>query len=650
MDAKCSHPLLLVCVFLLFTPPAECELWQIDRDSTIVVIPSNQHITIQFDTTVAQISSGEFFNRHPCLDQSFLPQHVGRGFWVYGISQPCGYAATASDLSLDETVNRAIPVYLRQTDSGEFQVTDLITIRFEPGLSAQAMDSLATANGLVFVDSMRFAHGWRLCALHDSIKSSPLSYANRMCLLTGSKWAGAEVYTKGERLSEPSDSYFIRQYWLRDRDYPYRHVDIDADSAWMVSLVDSSLKIAILDDGIDTALDLPWSRIAPGFDVAGPEPPANPGDPQPIDFDARPGYYNAHGMSCAGILAASHNGVGIVGVHGSCRIIPVKIFYDERHADLAPSFYLAEAFFFAASQGAKVISNSWWLGMTCGGVALGDYPTIIEAIEEVTQPDPPYRPYSCVVVFAAGNYPPCPKPGPVNVLATDPDVLAVGAEKRGTDSAWIYSGNGPELDVVAPSGDSWQCGDMWTMDQMGECGVNPDNQLTCYPLEPQDRNFTATFGGTSGACSQVAGIAALILARRPDFYTAPGWRDTCHLIVGNVIRNSAIDLPPVGFDNATGYGRANAYRALLSVIRGDVDNNARIDTLDVRAMDQYCFHQGAPPVLDRRVADTDGDYDADIIDYLRTLDAALNNKGIPPSSGPAPCNPCACSPYPTNCP
>ncbi len=635
MIARCGFPLIIVSVFLLFTPHAECELWQINRDSSIVVVPSPQHITIQFDTTVTSLSSGAFFDRHPCLDQSISPEYIGRGCWIYGMHQQCNYSATASDLLSDATVNRAIPVYIRQADSGELRVTDLITVRFDPGLSAGNMDSLATANGLVFVDSMSWSHGWWLCALQDSIKSGPLDHANRMCFLTGSLWAGSEVYSKGERLSDPSDPDYYRAYWLKDRDYPYRNVDIDADSAWMVPLVDSSLKVAILDDGIDTALDLPWRRIEPGFDAAGPYAPVQPGDPQLIDFDARPGYYNAHGMSCAGILAASHNGVGMAGVFGSCQIIPVKIFYDDRKSDIAPGYYLVQAILFAAAQGAKVISNSWWLGMTCGGVALGPYPEVMLAINEVTRPNLPYRPYSCVVVFGAGNYkrgaPDCQKPGPVNILATDPNVLAAGAEVRGHDSAWGYSGAGPELDVVAPAGDVLNCGDMWTMDQMGERGVNPDRTLECFSLEPpQNLNYRATFGGTSAACPQIAGIAALILARRPDFYTAQGWQDTCHLIVGNIIRNSAIDLPPAGFDDATGYGRANAYRALLSIIRGDVDNNARIDTVDVRKMEEYCFRHGDPPALDRRVADTDGDYDADIIDYLRTLGAASYGRAIPP--------------------
>ena len=630
MNFKISCSPIILAILAMFTPFAKCEIWQIDRDSSIVVVPSTQSIAVQFDSTVVQTASGEFFNGHPCLNQSVLPKYVGRGFWVYGMNQGWSYGAAASDLLSDATVNRAIPIYIRQADSAVLRVTDLITVRFDPDLPAGTMDSLATANGLVFIDSMSWSHGWWLCALQDSVKSSPLDYANRMCLLSGSLWAGLEVYTEVERLAEPSDPYYNRAYWLKDRDYPYRDVDIDADSAWLIALVDSSLKVAILDDGIDSALDLPWTRIEPGFDAAGARPPLRPGDPQPIDFDARPGLSSGHGMSCAGLLAASHNGVGMVGVFGSCQVIPVKIFYDSLNEETAPSYYLAQAILFAASQGAKVLSNSWWLGMSCAGIPQGDNATVMLAITEVTQPNLPNRPYSCVVVFAAGGYR-CSYPGgPVNPLASSPDVLAVGAEKRGSDSAWRYSARGPELDVVAPAGDALQCGDMWTMDQMGDRGVNPDYGRSCYSLEPADWNYTSTFGGTSGACAEVSGIAALILARRPDFYTTPGLRDTCHLIVGDIIRMSAIDLPPDSFDVATGYGRANAYRALLSVIRGDVDNNARIDTVDVRKMEQYCFRHGPAPVLDRRVADTDGDKDADIIDYLRTLGAASYGRAIPP--------------------
>jgi hypothetical protein len=162
---------------------------------------------------------------------------------------------------------------------------------------------------------------------------------------------------------------------------------------------------------------------------------------------------------------------------------------------------------------------------------------------------------------------------------------------------------------------------MWTTDRMGHDGWN--SRVTGN-YDISDVDYTKVMGGTSGACPQVTGIVAMVLARRPDLL---GKRT--HLIVQRIIDSSAVDWYTPGFDNEYGYGLANAYRALLSVIRGDFDNSGGIDTLDARGMERYCFRLGPPPTLDRRVSDTDGDGDADILDYLRTV-AAVAGTPIPP--------------------
>jgi subtilisin family serine protease len=238
---------------------------------------------------------------------------------------------------------------------------------------------------------------------------------------------------------------------------------------------------------------------------------------------------------------------------------------------------------------------------------------------------------SAVVVFGAGNFAD-EDIDPVCFPANMPQVVAVGAVDS-TGAKWDYSSYGTALDVVAPSGNDADnygiltLGDQWTMDQMGYLGWNPNNQ-DWFPYPADDWDYTANMGGTSGACPQVAGIAALILARRPNFFSHPQFADTVSRVVKYIIDSSAVDIGAPGKDDSTGYGIANAYRALLSVIRGDLNNDAGIDALDIGVLIDMLFADGHA-VLDDRTADFDCDSLPTALDLGDLIDYVFNN-------GPAP--------------
>jgi hypothetical protein len=81
---------------------------------------------------------------------------------------------------------------------------------------------------------------------------------------------------------------------------------------------------------------------------------------------------------------------------------------------------------------------------------------------------------------------------------------------------------------------------------------------------------------------------------------------------------------------------------------GDVNGDSVIDVFDVSSLMDYLFYGGAAPAKDPSCPHVDrGDVDCsgadDVNDVVYLIDYIF-------SSGPAPCNPCACAPYPTNCP
>ncbi|MDF1545777.1 MAG: hypothetical protein P1R58_11830, partial [bacterium] len=80
-------------------------------------------------------------------------------------------------------------------------------------------------------------------------------------------------------------------------------------------------------EGVESHEDLPSSRIAPGADFYS-------GYPGVFDSDPSPGFRYAHGMACAGIVAATHcvdstNGLedssGVFSLNGNVQIVPIKM-------------------------------------------------------------------------------------------------------------------------------------------------------------------------------------------------------------------------------------------------------------------------------------------------------------------------------------
>jgi len=300
------------------------------------------------------------------------------------------------------------------------------------------------------------------------------------------------------------------------------------------------------------------------------------------DNNPGPDGNEAHGMASAGIVAGKqNNGLGITGVAPNCKIMAIKIFNSvgvgTSHGNVA------RAIDYAWQNGADVLSNSW--GYRSSNPNL--YPDIVDAINRGLTQGRGGK--GSVVVFAAGNY--ANRSGGyygfVAFPACVPGVLAVGATDR-SNNIQDYSPRDTEMGVVAPSGGlgyylgSPVCngqfhdkielrGDVWSLDISGEPGWNPGNYGICPPTNYVEYawqapggdpyppgNYTADFGGTSAACPQVAGIGALILSINSNLEGKPS-----NPQVQNIIKNTADDMGAWGFDQDFGYGRANAYQALL---------------------------------------------------------------------------------------
>jgi hypothetical protein len=333
-------------------------------------------------------------------------------------------------------------------------------------------------------------------------------------------WCHPDFVSQKKRLT--NDQYFSQQYYLKNTGQTggTSGVDINVEPAWAIS-TGAGIRVAVVDDGVESHDDL-IGRVLDGFT------PRNPNGNNSNGGNGRPTIYGGHGQACAGIIAASHNSGNnsyIAGVAPDVDIIPINIFYGgETISDDASAIEYA----WNPNKGnADVISNSW--GYSYGPPANAD--VLIQEIDNAVD--------GCVVVFAAGNDHDLGLG--VAFPASLPNVIAVGAiDKYGT--ICYYSCRGDALNVVAPSGrDKYYgrgYGDVYTLDRMGANGY-------------EQGNYAPYFSGTSAACPQVAGIAALMLSANPDLTSQE---------VTDIIESTASLYP--SRTNEKGYGLVDAGAAV----------------------------------------------------------------------------------------
>ena len=323
-----------------------------------------------------------------------------------------------------------------------------------------------------------------------------------------------------EIILNQNDLLYPEQYYLNNTGQfgGTAGIDVNAPEAWLLSNGINNVRVAVIDDGVENHEDIN-GRVLQGFT------PTNPNG-----FGA-PLAAGNHGEQCAGIIAATtNNTLGIAGIAPCAQIIPINIF---NGGEAIPD--LVAAIDFAWNQGqADVLSNSW--GFTDPN---SEFDAITQAITRARTQG--RGGLGSIVVFSSGNnqqnFNGVMFPGRAN------GVVTVGAIDR-NGNIWNYSSRGASMDLVAPSGNVNNAGDVRTTDRMGANGLVAGNYVT-------------TFGGTSAACPQVSGVTALMLSINPTLTEAQ---------VVNILRNTATDMGASGFDNTFGTGRLNAQAAIQQVL------------------------------------------------------------------------------------
>lgn len=220
----------------------------------------------------------------------------------------------------------------------------------------------------------------------------------------------------------------------------------DLPKAWQYTQGEG-VTIAVLDTGAD--LDHPdlVENLLEGINFCDKSKPPQDG--------------NGHGTHVTGILVASNNDIGMVGVCPKAKVVPVKVLDNKGNGNL---FHVADGIRWAADRGVDFITMS--LGA----------PVKVQNVRKAIQ----YANSKGVVVFcAAGN---AGKTKEIFYPANYDETIAIGAIDENFKRA-DFSCTGLNLDFMAPG----------------------DEIFSTFP-----NNWYSTLSGTSMACPFAVGVAALV--------------------------------------------------------------------------------------------------------------------------------------------
>lgn len=380
----------------------------------------------------------------------------------------------------------------------------------------------APAYSLIVVDTTA-ASGAMLAYFHET---GFFEYVEVDAIGSAAAVAGPAVF--------PNDPGFSKQ-WALHNDGSFSpsaksNADINMPEAWSVQQGSDKITVAILDTGLKTDhpefKDRLWSNPK--------EIPENGLDDDNNGYTDDAIGWNftnssrivtddaGHGTHVASIVAArGNNAANYAGVDWNCKIMICKVLAQDNTGYYS---WWAQAIHYAVDHGAKVIN------MSLGGDVRSQ--TLEDAVNYA-------RSRNVLIVASMQNannnvtYYPAGYGATLAVGATDPD------DNRSTRLGGTGAGSnyGNHIDLVAPGNYIYGLSP----------GINP--------------NDAVVLSGTSQAAPFVSGVAALLWAQQPNA-TVAEIEKRITASADDQVGNPTEDAP--GWDLYYGYGRLNAFRALVN--------------------------------------------------------------------------------------
>jgi len=406
---------------------------------------------------------------------------------------------------------------------------------FDPALSAEDVAALVGRQGLRIVEHSpsgvyRLAGDMVDPPKSDQARLRAYGQATDLAACAGVRFAEPNRILHAS--AAPNDQFYSR---LR---YPEM---INLPAAWDITTGSPSVIVAVLDTGVLHEHPDLGGRLLEGYDFVSDVTNAldgdgrddDPSDPGDAADDRHASTY--HGTHTAGTLAAMTNNVlGISGVTWDCRVMPIRVL---GRASIGEILDISEAIRYAAGlnniSGALPQRRADVVNLSLdGGAGHAPSATMAAAIRDAAAA-------GVVLVAASGNQ---GSSAPAYPAGYD-EVISVGAVDWSGELA-SYSNYGATLDLVAPGGS----------DVPGAAG-EPAGLLSTVGAD-NTGTLTYEYGyryGTSMACPQVAGVAALMFSVNPALSAVQ---------IRQILRDTATDLGSFGRDDSFGYGLIDAGRAV----------------------------------------------------------------------------------------
>jgi subtilisin family serine protease len=509
--------------------------------------------------------------------------------WYFAAMRPenasaAGVQAVVSRLAQPGKTSFASPVFLGR-DGGPVVITPNILIGFRPDVSrVQAEAILAEAGAGAILDrdwaNMRGAYRIRSAA-RDGF--TVLDIANALARRTEVLYAEPDFIFTGRGSLIPNDPLFGDAWGIHNTGQAGGTVDADMDGpeAWDITLGDPTIKVLIIDVGVEQTH--PDINQLPGADVTSDGPGGGGGPVNVCDH---------HGTAVAGCVSATiNNALGVMGIAPACKSVSVRFAISTVPCNgtwSGQSSWTVDALAFGESVGARVTNNSNY------------YPSLASASIETKYEQT--RNNGMVHFASAGNdsLPSTTYPSSL------PTVNAIAALERHGNRAG-FSNWGADLFASAPGQT------IMSTDRTGGNGYVGGDYVFV--------------DGTSFASPYTAGVAALVLSINPAFPASS---------VEAILGDSAVDLGAAGWDTDFGWGFINAHRAIVTAQGGcndpgppDCNNNGQSDACDLfEGISLDCNHDSTPDECES-TTDCQPNGVADICDIGTGFSRDCNGNEIP---------------------